>query len=491
MSLSVLARACHISLKEMIETKKMAYLRLESDNPNFSFLVRKNPASGMLVKRLRQGTVFGFYSKNNLSQYNCWFKDHDSSISYNPGEMFEYNDTTRYSAAVFINHCCDEFFRDLLLKDLPEDTVGFNNSLLINCIRAKARYLEIFSHWFRDFQWEVSLAGVPAVSLDGVPAVSLAGVPAVTPVTQGYYRIKLSTNGTLRRLLCFASVFSLINAIKNGECEHYDEGLLVKYAKLIQYLDAPYFVRYVFKVNLVRGESTFGKLKQYLNTDTIQLQHGHNFLHRMRFIEQHLDGTSIIDVGSGEGKYLRFAKKVDHYYAIERVESLRATIERKCQRDQRENVTILESIDELPVVEGRKTILLTEVIEHNSCDEAMALLKRCLLPDSRVIITTPNRDFNVYYFDDEAAETTLEYESAGEVAADLRAASASEFGESEYEDIDMRLRHEDHRFELTDLEFREFITTATAGVNCNVKFFAVGDKVDGISPQSAAVIDVG
>jgi len=459
----------------------MAYLRLESDNPNFSFLVRKNPASGMLVKRLRQGTVFGFYSKNNLSQYNCWFKDHDSSISYNPGEMFEYNDTTRYSAALFTNHCCDEFFRDLQLKDLPEDTAGFNNSLLINCIRAKARYLEIFSHWFRDFQWEIS------------------------PVTQGYYRIKLTTNGTLRRLLCFASVFSLINAIKNGECEHYDDGLLVKYARLIQYLDAPYFVRYVFKVNLVRGESTFGKLKQYLNTDTIQLQHGHNFMHRMRFIEQHLDGTTIIDVGSGEGKYLRFAKKMDHYYAVEREESLRATIERKCQRDQRENVTVLESFDELPVIEGRKTILLTEVIEHNSRDEAMALLKRCLLPDSRILITTPNRDFNVYYFDDEAQETAAANEQETAAGNETQwsdriemshrspvtpLVKSSEFGESEYEDIDMRLRHEDHRFELTDLEFREFIATATAGVNCNVKFLAVGDKVDGISPQSAAVIDV-
>ena len=458
----------------------MAYLRLGSDNPNFSFLVRKNPASGMLVKRLRQGTVFGFYSKNNHAQYNCWFKDHDSAISYNPGEMFEYNDTTRYSAALFTNHCCDEFFRDLQLKDLPEDTAGFNNALLINCIRAKAKYLEIFSHWFRDFQWEI------------------------TPISQGYYRIKLSTNGTLRRLLCFASVFSLINAIKNGECDYIDEGLLIKYAKLIQYLEAPYFVRYVFKVNLVRSEATFGKLKQYLNTDTIQLQHGHNFLHRMRFIEQHLDGKTIIDVGSGEGKYLRFAKNADHYYAIEREESLREIIERKCRRDQRENVTILESLDELPVVDGRKTLILTEVIEHNPYDEAMALLKRCLLTGcgshdspfhSRILITTPNRDFNVYYFDDEASGFGLQ---TSETVAGTERNEMTGFQPPKPEvrslkpdeDADLWLRHEDHHFELTEQEFREFITTATDGVNCNVKFFAVGDKVDGISPQSGAVIDV-
>jgi SAM-dependent methyltransferase len=210
----------------------------------------------------------------------------------------------------------------------------------------------------------------------------------------------------------------------------------------------------------------------------------------MRFIEQHLDGATIIDIGSGEGKYLRYAKKADHYYAVEREESLRATIDRKCRRDGRENVTILESFDELPVIDGRKTILLTEVIEHNSRKEALALLQRCLMPDSRILVTTPNRDFNVYYFDDETPETSRETLQEQE-SPEQGTVRTVEFGESEYEDIDMRLRHEDHRFELTDREFREFITTAAAGVRCNVKFFAIGDKVDGISPQSAAVIDMG
>ena len=422
----------------------MAFLRLESNNPNFTFLIRKNPASGMLIKKLRHGTVFGFYSKNNASQYNCWFKDHNSLISYDPGKPFEYNDTTRYSAALFTNHCCDEFFRDLQLKNLSEDTEGFHHSLLINCIHAKEKYVEIFSGAFRDFQWDIM------------------------PLAQGHYRIKLGTDGTLRRLLCFASLFSLINAIPNGECEQYDDGLLVKYAKLIQYLDAPYFVRYVFKVNLIRREATFGKLKPYLNTDSIQLIPGNNFFHRMQFVAQNLDGRTIIDIGCGEGKYMRYAKKVDHYYAVERDESRRAAAERKCRKDQLENVTVLASPDELPQIDGRKTILLSEVIEHNSRDDALALLKRCLLPDSRVIVTTPNRDFNVYYEDGADHD-----ESEGNPA-----------------ESDVWFRHEDHQFELTEQEFREFIAAATAEIKCNVKFSAIGDKVDGISPQSGVVIDV-
>ena len=87
----------------------MAFIQIESDNPQLSFLLRKNPASGMIVKQLRQGLLFGYYSHNNPTQFNCWFKDHDSQVSYDADKEFEFNDVTRYSAATFVNNCFDEF----------------------------------------------------------------------------------------------------------------------------------------------------------------------------------------------------------------------------------------------------------------------------------------------------------------------------------------------------------------------------------------------
>ena len=180
------------------------------------------------------------------------------------------------------------------------------------------------------------------------------------------------------------------------------------------------------------------------------------------------------------GKYLRYAKKAQQYFAIERDEVRREIIQRKCQRDGRENVTILESLDEFPDLECRKTFFLTEVVEHNDYDDAIALLKRCLLPDSRVIVTTPNRDFNVHYFGDEEPESDMD---AWQYA--MQESSEPPSRRESYK------RHEDHHFELTQEEFHQFIATATDGLSCRVTFYAVGDKVSGVSPQSGAVIDVG
>jgi len=123
----------------------MAFIQLESDNPNLSFLIRKNPASGMIVKQLRQGLLFGYYSQNNSTQFNCWFKDHDAQVSYDADKEFEFNDVTRYSAATFVNNCFDEFFHDVIAKDQENDTPGFQNSLLINCIHARKRLLDVFN----------------------------------------------------------------------------------------------------------------------------------------------------------------------------------------------------------------------------------------------------------------------------------------------------------------------------------------------------------
>ncbi len=433
----------------------MAFIQLESDNPNLSFLIRKNPASGMIVKQLRQGLLFGYYSKNNPMQFNCWFKDHDSQVSYDADKEFEFNDVTRYSAATFVTNCFDEFFHDIVAKDQENDTVGFQNAVLINCLRSRPKLFEVFDRSFRDFKLEYE------------------------PLATGFYRVHIRTNQTLRKLLCFTAVIALINAIQNREMRFVDDRLLVKYAKFIQYLNAPYFVRYMFKVHLIRREETFAQVRPFLETDTIKLSMGHNFLQRLRFVERNLAGTSIIDVGCGEGQYFRFAKKVEKYYAVDRDEQCLEHSRNRMKKLGAENIELFESLDEMPTIPGRKTLLLTEVIEHNTQDEALELLHRCLLPETRILVTTPNRDFNVHYKNDEVNEEQDD-EKVEHNVVDVEEATAK----------DEDFRHEGHLFEFSDAEFREFITKAVDGTGANIQFFNLGDKVDGVTPQSAAVIDV-
>jgi hypothetical protein len=103
--------------------------------------------------------------------------------------------------------------------------------------------------------------------------------------------------------------------------------------------------------------------------------------------------------------------------------------------------------------EEQVNIILTEVIEHNSMDEAKALITKALSYNfNKLIITTPNVEFNPFY----SMEDTF--------------------------------RHEDHCFELTRDEFRSLITSCIEGNKVNVEYFYLGDSLNGIQPTQGCII---
>ena len=58
----------------------MCIIILSSTNPKFSFILNKNPKSGMQIRTLRKGFAFGFYK--NDSNYLVYFKDKVGEMSY-------------------------------------------------------------------------------------------------------------------------------------------------------------------------------------------------------------------------------------------------------------------------------------------------------------------------------------------------------------------------------------------------------------------------
>ena len=60
----------------------MAFLQLKSTNPDLSCMIRKNPATGLLARDLRRGTLFGYCSVNDPQTYNIFFRDAFNEISY-------------------------------------------------------------------------------------------------------------------------------------------------------------------------------------------------------------------------------------------------------------------------------------------------------------------------------------------------------------------------------------------------------------------------
>lgn len=134
----------------------MAILQLQSANPQFSFLIKKNPDSGMILRTIRKGTAFGWYSDNHT--FNIYFKDAENEVSYKQSEdeNFEYLNVSRYNTPLFPLNALNEFFSATLRAQDERDEEGYEHSLFINMIHIeRSHYIQFFSNHLHDFSFEI------------------------------------------------------------------------------------------------------------------------------------------------------------------------------------------------------------------------------------------------------------------------------------------------------------------------------------------------
>ena len=123
----------------------MAIVQLTSTHPDFSFLIRKNPSTGMLIRPIRKGLAYGWYG--DPQTFNVYFKDADNEVSYKRSEQeeFEYLNVSRYNTPLFPLNAINEFFSHPLKPD-ERDTEGHTHTLFINMIHVERdRYLHFFA----------------------------------------------------------------------------------------------------------------------------------------------------------------------------------------------------------------------------------------------------------------------------------------------------------------------------------------------------------
>ncbi len=415
----------------------MAFLRVRSENPNLSYVLRKNPASGLMAKPLRAGALFGWFTPANPHEYNIYFKDADNEISYKRGEdeSFEYLNLSRYNSSLFVLDALYGFLDSAVKKSEDHDS-STPSSVYIASLETSEKYLDIFRKSFPEYVIEAR------------------------ELSRGNYELTIRSTGTLFNLLNFVALFGVFNAIQTDSLGYIEDSQVAKYMNCLQILDAPYLIRYVFKINFFRGKNLFLKYREALMTtkhNKLDLLPGSACDARLNFVAEQLSfHNNILDIGCGEGTYLfKFAKKLElssSYHGVdtnkELVEEVRGRIEKK----ELENTFVYESLDEYLELgsESLTDVLLIEVIEHMTQDEAAGLIKKVIekVNYNKILITTPNKEFSKFYC----------------------------LGEGE-------VRHEDHKFELTRPEFEAFMSQfpkATTG--------GLGDSVDGIQPHHYAVI---
>lgn len=416
----------------------MAIVQVRSTHPQFSFLIKKNPASGMMLRSIRKGMAYGWYS--SAGTYNVYFKDADNEVSYkqNEHEEFEYLNVSRYNTPLFPLGAIGEFFSAPLRARHEQDTDGYEHTFFINLIHIeRAHYIELFAKHLKDFTFEA------------------------VPQAHRSYTLTVTTRKSLYELLHTVSVLCLFLSMFGKEYLDLSDSVLEKYIRSIQVIDAPFYIRSLFVRNFLTSRDRFKKYKAELErTDRYEIQfaHGGTALQRRNFIGSALAfDKSILDVGCGEGFYaLPFAAKIEAgYYAVDIDPDVLEKLKRKAEAKDADNIAAYGSLDEFLATydKERVDVIMTEVVEHMSLDEARALIRQiCAEVDfDRFIITTPNADFNRYY-------------------------ELSSF------------RHDDHKWELGGADFRQWMLDTLEGQDLNAEFVHIGDSVDGIQTTQGVIL---
>jgi hypothetical protein len=274
------------------------------------------------------------------------------------------------------------------------------------------------------------------------------------------FGLTIETNQSVFHLMNLASLVMVYIAANNRQKWWLSKDMVAKYIRILKNLrPVPYFVLYLFARNCIRGENDFEFFKADLESCSDQdpeMTWGNTQQMRIREVGDRLlvDGEiphNVIEVGCGEMDYPRhYLKKMgeDTVWWSHDLTDYSHIAPKIRERTGVREFWFTQDIDAIPKYDS-SVLLMVEMIEHMPLKEAKSYVRDLLVKfrPTKVIMTTPNRNFNRHF------------------------------------EID-RFRHDDHHFEFTPEEFAMFIVDvmyelpSDHGYN-RVTAFGIGDKVGG------------
>jgi 2-polyprenyl-3-methyl-5-hydroxy-6-metoxy-1,4-benzoquinol methylase len=414
----------------------MCSIQLSSDNPDYGWLVGKKPGSPMILKQIRDGIAYGWYSRG-FKSYNVYFDELESGKSFCSEK--NYLNVLSYSSPFIVMKILTEFFNSAF-KSNPKDTKDYKMSFFMT--RVKMDKNKIIDNLINYFTQNINIV--------------------FNEKESHFYSVEITGREcTFKQFISYIYIlFVFIYYVNNDKIE-YIKDIVMKTIDIVIDLDLPYFVRYMITSKFIFSNKDFLEAKNKLETiDNMKLTlcYGNTAIQRRDFIKQELSFTnSIVDIGCGNGFYaIHFSKKIEKkeltYYAIDTNIKELNVVNNKIKEKKISNIkTYLDF--ELFLAEysskEKVDVIMTEVIEHMKPKDSIALILRVInvLNFNKIIITTPNKDFNKYY--------------------PMK---------------DEKMRHTDHVWEPTKDEFKKLIEFEVMPEIRNelldFKFVDIGDKIE-------------
>ena len=428
-------------------------IKIKCENDYLMDILYKNPDTdlGLYFKPLKNGQIAGNIVDKH--HYEVVFQDEKNSYLPAEGNQIDYQS---YCSPLVVLHICNELFSHILKsrdeftqKEIVwlERTQGELDNVPCQ-IEIPSFYID--SNWYRAGRFLLS---------------KYFAEICVEKQSSRIYKLTVSASNIFEafNLLCLVSLFTH-STNDYGLFTFIDDSLVQKYGRILTNIQhVPYFVFYLFVLRAVKSEKHFYDHKplfeQYLADEGLQvdLKWQGTKQQRMQFITNQLDmDTPILDIGCGELEYYKKMMKLGFngtYYAVDKDEAIETLSRRVAKRYEENNLVFFRSLNEFQST-NKLNVLLTEVIEHNSVEEAKTLIRQALeYPINKMFITSPNVEFNPFF------------------------------------NMENPYRHDDHIFEPTAAEFRAIVDECVAGKNCRVEYFYLGDSINDIQPTQGCVID--
>ncbi|MBX7227318.1 MAG: class I SAM-dependent methyltransferase [Chitinophagales bacterium] len=419
-------------------------IKISCENAYFLDILNKNPGTdlGLYLKPLKNGVMVG--NCVDAHHYEVIFQDTKDSFQTERGQM----DFQSYCNPGVVLQIINQFFSHLIIEkqtyqakvvswlDKTYETIDHTPAV----IEVPNFYLD--SSWYRNGRFLLGKY---------IKGVSL------THVIGNNYHLKIEAGNLFEAMNLLALIACLIDITNSYPSAYLNEEWYLKYVRIMTNIEhLPYFVFYLFIKKCIRSEKAFETIQPvveaYFNHE-IKFSFTDNYQTRKIEVLKAIGlEHPILDIGCGELQYFKMFRNKGFkrpYFAVDREETF-GEIAAKYQRDY-PLLTFSTELADIDIDEP-VNIIISEVIEHNTVEDSITFLKEVAgLDFLRIIITTPNGDFNQHY------------------------------------ELDGNFRHEDHKYEMGQHEFESMIQDIFKDMN--VKTYGIGDCIRGTYPTHVAIID--